>query len=301
MTAVLRDLPGIRMIYQIGSIRHPGISDIDIVAVFDDDARVEGDVRDALPPASAYFFTHRPMGILGTDFETYRRYTLFDYRLLWKRPGYTLPGVEELTAAERRALEVQIGYEYLVKMFMYLSVRRAYGVVGVRSLLLQASAIRYDLAFLSIDSGEVYDLVETLVGWREQWFDAPPAGADVRAWIEAFHAALYRLLEAVSGTHTLYMLGRGGARLARHMRLVQAPCLRFEHRGVLLPRLLSHAGRLYYALQNRLNRFVFYLPASASALPDVVRERFECIRRMEAGVAARLPRFMPPCSNVRLY
>ena len=57
MCEALSDIPGLKSIYQIGSISTPGISDIDLVSIFGDGEQVLANPRSAISLQALNFFS----------------------------------------------------------------------------------------------------------------------------------------------------------------------------------------------------------------------------------------------------
>ena len=57
VVAELSNRPDVVSIYQVGSVKHPGISDVDLRVVFADDAVFDSDPRAKLGDDGRYLFT----------------------------------------------------------------------------------------------------------------------------------------------------------------------------------------------------------------------------------------------------
>ena len=175
--------PGLLSIYQIGSISIPGISDIDMVAVFQDDAACDRNPLKELSRSERYLFVHGLYGVSTKHFHKAQCYTFFhNYNLLWgERLSFW---GKNLSKKKIRTLKIQIALEYLLKVYINITVERTYGIVKVRNLLLHTKALLYDLEFLGISSGRLYDLVEGMVTSRNNWFKSKPEKESVEVILE---------------------------------------------------------------------------------------------------------------------
>lgn len=285
----LRAEPAVQAVYQVGGIRTPGISDVDLLVVFRDDAECRLDPRAGLSARELYLFPHSQFGLPARHFAGAIRFGFFhDYRLLHGQEQAA--GGAALAAAEAAAVNRQAGLEYLLKMFISMSVERAYGIARVRNLLLLGRALLYDLEYVGAAGSGVGRLVERVIEWREQWFTAPPAAAEIRRWFEEMYRELEALLADLLGRLPLFAPAWASLAIAGNMRIVPAAHLAVVHRGRRLPPALGSLGRRYFNIQHRFNRFEFRLPVTGEA-PAAVRQRHELVAAMGEYNRARLPAF----------
>jgi hypothetical protein len=295
----LRCEPAVLAVYQVGAVRTPGISDVDLLVIFRDDADCALDPLAGLADAARYVFAHSQFGMPARHFAGAVRFGFFhDYRLLHGTAQQ--PEGVALAAADREAVDRQAGIEYLLKLFVTMSVERRYGIVKVRNLLLLGRSLRYDLDYVGAGDSRVGSLVDEIVAWREQWFRRRPSDDLLRRWF----AEMYRELEALLGEllvrAPLYLPDWVDLRIADNMELRPAARLGVGHRGVTLPAMLGGLGRRYFNLQHRFNRFAFDVPVTRDAAP-AVRERHEFIAEMGAYNRRRLPYFNPTPSALTIF
>lgn len=156
----------IKSIYQIGSISTPGISDIDLVCVFEDGAVFKEDIRKSLNKDEKYLLCHNLFGMYESNFIEAQKYTFFhNYKLLY---GYNY-NIESLNNDE---LKHQIAMEFLTRFLFTLTSQIKLNVIKTRSLLLQVKALLYDLEFLGIHSGSFYNTIQDIINLRNEWFVA---------------------------------------------------------------------------------------------------------------------------------
>ena len=110
MVEKLRRQEEVISIFQIGSISHPGISDIDLVVVFKENGTFHLDPLEGLSKTERYLFIHTPFGVSKTDLKEAQRYTFFqNWRLLW---GEKLIGEgNNLSEEETKRLKIQTALE----------------------------------------------------------------------------------------------------------------------------------------------------------------------------------------------
>lgn len=295
----LRKEPGVRSIFQIGSVSTPGISDVDMVVIFDDDTDYKADPLDGFSGAEAYLFTHRLYGAPRSLFRESQSYTFFhNYRLIWGEEPETAARVPD--DADVRQLRTQTALEYLMKMYINMTVARVFRVIKLRSLFLHVNAVRYDLEFLNASTGPLATLTERLVGYRSTWFDGSLSAPDVLPDVRSFYRELETFLAEQVGRFGFYLPQQDEFRLARSIVLRPGDELGFRHEGMVLPGVLSRLGRTYFSLQHRLNRFRFELPAITSGLPGPISGHFRLASKLSDYNRRHLPNFAPLTTSLNL-
>lgn len=291
---------GVRAVYQVGGIRSPGISDVDLLVVFADDANCRFNPLHGLDADESYLFPHAQFGLTERHFRRASRYGFFhDYQL---RAGGPIASLDApLTGDEARLVRQQSGLEYLVKMFINISIERAYGIVRIRNLLLMARALLYDLEDLGVKSGPVVDLVQQVIDWRTRWFVSRPSDADLERWFEAFAAELGVLIRSLCPPHSLCVPADASLRISANVEIVAGAPVRVEHRGIVLPSALGDLGRKYFNIQHRFNRFTAYVPLERAAIPPILRARHALVAEMTAHNRQHLPHFMPVSTALAIF
>ena len=143
MVEKLRRQEGIISIFQIGSIIHPGISDIDMVVVFKENGVSHLNPLQGLSKTERYLFNDPPFGVSETDLIEAQRYMIFqNSRLLWGEKIYK--GGGHLCEEEIKCLKIQTALEYLIQNYINLTVLRAYGIFNVRGAFVkyESNALR---------------------------------------------------------------------------------------------------------------------------------------------------------------
>ena len=294
----LRRVKGLVSVYQVGGVDAPGISDIDLLAVFEEDAVVTWDPRAGLSRDDRYLFMHRLLGVSRRHFSEAQRYTLYHhYRLRW---GEALPlGGSDFGPVEVAQLKRQIALEFLVWNYVAKAVDKAYGMASVRELLLTVYALRHDMEYLAVVEGSLFDLIRQVVAWRHVWFEKPLDGDALNAWFAAFYPALHAFLTVALDDQKLFIPAWASPRYAPHIRLVRGETLACAHRGIMLPLGTPLPPRAYRLTMHALNRFRFTIPATDRA-GDVLQDRFRVLRTVTIHNGARLKRFDSPGSALTL-
>jgi hypothetical protein len=273
--------PGVIAIFQIGSISNPGISDIDMLAVFEDGTEYKLDPLRDLSKLDRYLFSHGLYGISKTYFHDAQRYTFFhNYSYLWGKEELQIAD-NDLSTEEVQTLKTQTALEYFVKMYVNIVVQHTYGIAKVRVLLLEAKALLHDLQFLNISSGIIFDLIKTVILWRDQWFEKKPNGKSLKKWFSAFYKELSDVLQVIFQSEKFYLQEEANLSIARNITLVPAKRLGYSHGGICLPSMFAGFGRKYFNLEHRFNNFNFYIPVTHAGCCKIINRRFEFLRTIK--------------------
>jgi len=300
MVEKLSKQTAIRSIFQIGSVNSPGISDIDMLVVFEDGTECNLNPLEDLSKIECYLFSHNLYGASRTHFSEAQRYTFFhNYNLLW---GDQLPfGQNDLSQEQIQTLKTQIALEYLIRMFVNSTVERIYGIVRARGLLVLVKALSYDLEFLNVSSGRLFDLVQTIIDWRKNWFEDRPDKQTFKKWFREFCAALTAFLEIELRKKAFHLPELANVRIARNMVLEASKTFGYTHAGTRLPAIFGGLGRKYFNVQHRFNTFRFRIPVATSYVPAVLHNRFVFAGEMNRANREALPYFMPLTSSLNIF
>jgi hypothetical protein len=300
MLDYLRSMDGVIAVYQVGGISTPGISDVDLVAVFEDGSRCFANPMRDLPSSWRYLFTHGLYGVLKEHFSGAIHYSFFQgFKHIW---GLRLSlEVERLNNDDIRKLKTQIALEYLVRWFISLSVERTYGILRLRGLLLHAKAALFDLEFLNVQQGRLRDMILEFIGLRRSWFENKPRDQRLILLIDQLYEELESFLRRSLSDRLLYLPSKGPVYLSRNITILPAVNFKVEHRGFPLPPHLKKLGRKYFNLQHRFNRFVFFLPFQYKNIPQILEASFQFRRTMAEHNQASLPNFLPLSTSLSWY
>lgn len=298
---VLAGLPGIRSVYQIGGVSTPGISDIDMVAVFADGVSCPVDPRHGHTGTDSYLFAHHLYGAAIGQMPGILAHSAFhNYRHL---AGERLECVEQASqgsAEEDGLLKTQIAQEFLVRMYINMAQRLAYRVVKLRGFFLQVKAIRYDLDFLGVTGGRLAEVTDEFITVRNQWFAAPATTEHLSLLLLEFQSALEEFLARLLSEQPLYLPGARSYTVAPGQTLAVAPRLAWRRWGLALPGWLGVLSPRIINLQNRLNRFEFEVPARTTGLPPLLTSRFALISELRDYNRRHLPHFAVLTSSLNV-
>ncbi|MCX6276448.1 MAG: hypothetical protein NTV09_14710 [Bacteroidetes bacterium] len=286
-----------KAVYQVGGISSPGISDLDMVVVFQDNAMVEENLLAGLTKEEQYLFIHNLYGISERKFAEAEQFAFYhQYELL---AGVDLRSHSRLPAPDIEELKIQIALEFMVKMHVTLFLQSSYGVLRMRDLLLHVKALQYDLDFLGVTGDKVNRHISQVLEWRNSWFKSLPAERDILAWWKAFYTDFDRLLRDKFASLPFYLPAQTSYSIAKNILLLPSEDrISSSHKGLILPKLLSLIGKKYFRLQNRLNRFQFNIPVKSDHFPDVIEKKFRFEKDIVDYNKKYLPHFLPITSSL---
>ena len=299
MVRKLRKQDGVVSIFQIGSINSPGISDIDMLVVFEDATECNLNPLEDLSKIERYLFSHNLYGASRAYFCEAHRYTFFhNYNLLW---GDELSVPEsDLSKEQIQALKTQIAYEYLLQMYISMTVKLTYGIFRIVGLLRQVNALRYDLEFLNVNSGGLLDLIEILISWRDHWFKNKPTIQMLKIWIDDFYKQLSEFLREILKTTKFYLPIWANLCITRNITLVPSEHFRYVHKGITMPSFLGGLGRKYFNLQHRFNSFRFQIPITSQMIPGIIEKRLGFLRQMKDTNCIELRHFVSMTTSLNI-
>jgi len=289
----------VESIYQIGSISNPGISDIDIMVIFKDRASLTRDVRSELQPEERYLFSHWLYGVHASNFAIAQRYSFFEnYRRLYGKQQ--IINIRDSSDCNVLRIKHQVAIEFILRMYMLLAIQLTYKVIKVRSLLLTAKAVGYDLYYLGIENGRVRDLVSQLNNWRSVWFCRPPEMEEIVEWTLSFFMEIEKLLRVCLADIGFYHVIANRYRATRNLYVFNRQSLSYTHSGIVMPSYLAPLCSKWFRIQNRLNTFHFNVPIHNVEDDRVLKEKMAVENRLVIEGNRYLPCFLPLTSSLRL-
>ena len=235
---------GICSIYKVGGLNDPGISDIDILVIFEDSIICNIDPLIGVNKLHEYLFTHQIFGTSESNFhKSLQIFPFHNYTLIW---GQELAlGKNDSHHKNNANVTTQIALEYLLKMYINMTIERTYKMVKVRSLLLHTKALLFDLEYLGINSGKIIDLIKVLIEWRENWF----ARNIDQIMISAWHNELYFVLESIL-THLLverylYVPSWANLRIALNIEMSEQEIENAYLKGYAIIRIKGQQTKVY--------------------------------------------------------
>ncbi len=286
----IREFPGVIGIIRFGSLMSPGISDIDLLVVFEDDTRCDLKPLERFPPGYAHLLSH---GVDAMSWSFYRdtpNYTFwFNSKCIWG-DAERLHIKPARSRDEEEALKIQTAIEYVITNYIDLTLQVSYGIIKLRAMLQHLKGLAYDLEFLDITSGPLHEAVAKLRVWMARWQERKPAVAELSEWIRSFYGIFTAFVKEQTAMHPVYVPLRASYSYTRNVELIPGASAEWRRSGLPLPGALFFLGRRYYNLQHRLNRWTFTFPMKHQA-PEIVEKRFEYFRNMKRYNVHHFPGF----------
>lgn len=297
MATRIRQIPSLRSLYQIGSVSTPGISDLDLVAVFADGSTVDTDPTAELTDSARYLFIHKIYGCSESQLAKAWRFSAFQtHRLL---AGERLPDVSP-EPPPGDEIRTQLTLEYLVKLFINLSLQKEYRVIKVRSVLLHVKACLEDLEWLKAHGTELHTETLRLIGWRADWFRSRLSDKEFVNWFLNYLKLLTDFLDSQLKQRGFYAPHPAPVTVGRNLRLVAGDSLFVRREGSNLSFLRPFFGKKYSNLMNRLNRFNVYVPLRESVPSGAIKDYFDFLSSLKEHNRNYLPEFYPLASSLKL-
>ena len=284
-------------VYQMGSVKDPGISDLDLICIFKNDSENKNDYRINLSQDEKMILTHGLFGVEKKDLKEALPYNLMSNLQLLGGEDMNLGTLKSIS---HQGLNTQIAFEYLIKMFITLDTQKTLKIVKLRSFLLLAKAISFDLNLLNISEGKLHDLVEKVFNYRSIWYTDQPDKKEIISLIIDFHKEIRLLLEQLFNVEKFY-LPVNEINLPGNFNIQKADYFKSSHKGFILPSQLKFLGKKYINLQYRLNQFQYSIPFDIPEDDSIIKNRFEFTQYLVDKNRKNYPAFFPIMSSLSIY
>ena len=289
-----KNLPNIESIYQMGSVREPGISDLDVICVFKDESNCNINMRSEISDEEKKILTHSLFGIEKRYFKQALNYNLASNLNLLHGED-----LETLTIANKN-IERQVALEYMLRMYLSLSEQIFYGLVKLRSFLLLGKAIKFDLDLLNVTEGELFDLVNKILSFRSIWFTDIPSQKVLEDLIFSFQNELDLFLQKELKKGSFFLP-------TEKICFPEGYCVekstRFEYfrKGFVLPSFFKLIGKKYINLQRRFGSVNYLIPFSIPAKNSDIDQRFHFGKKLYEINKENYPYFLPLNSSLSIF
>ncbi len=297
MAEWLLQFPEVCSVYQVGSVAAPGISDLDLVVVFQDDQKFAVQPLNSLTPSGKYLFIHNLYGCSKNQFAQAQRFSFFGtFKLL---AGEKFPEHSTISNLSN-SLKTQVALEFLVKMYVNLILQIEYKTLKARSLLLHVKGLLFDLEFLGVQSGSLYNCIQDCMEIRKKWFDRENSAAALINWVDRFMPALHSFLQEQMKQHVLYVSPSSSLQIARNIQLKNSDALGYTRTGFPLPFGSLIFGEKIHNALNKFNNFQIKCPYSQENLPTDIEEYFNFIDTCRKYNQSYLPHFFTLSSSLHV-
>ncbi|MCB9211463.1 MAG: hypothetical protein H6609_19025 [Ignavibacteriales bacterium] len=289
VTKSLVNCNGIITLYSFGNITDPGISDIDIIAVFEDNARCDIDPLADLNYEERYLFSHSVFSITSSSFNELLKFCPpIKFDLIY---GESIDNQYNVVCKEE--IKSQTALEYLFINYIARNIENKYQYVKVRNFLLSAKAIKYDLELLNIKNELINEVIEEIIGLRKRWFylDNPlKTFLDVySSFFKEYNAFFPKLLRNKS----IYFPQIKDYNFARNIIVSQGKAISYNFKN-LFPFLKLFRNYSYYkSILSRTTEFNFNVPMMSSSHNSLQMDRFGFYDSLITNCNKRFPNFTP--------
>ncbi|MFM7217725.1 MAG: hypothetical protein ACKO1U_06880 [Bacteroidota bacterium] len=294
----IKQIDGLVAVYSIGSVGAPGISDIDLVVVFEDATVWKEELRSGMSPFQRNLFVHAAYGTCKSLLLEGQRYTFF-------KPYKLLHGSDLLYGANfpepDGEVRDQVALEYLLRFFLSMKMQKAYRQLRVRSLLLNAKGAAIDLLHLSDGDLQVRRLTDELMALRQQWFlsKSPPLKEFVR-WFEELYEWFPHFMKDQFSRRPFYLPENKVYAIARNLNIQSGDRLEIVSHVRRFSLLRPITGRRYFNLLNRFSSFQLMVPVSKENIPAAIAGYFDYNLRHRLFQHAHLPGCLPLTNSLHL-
>ena len=290
-----RKTEGLRTIYRLGNITTPGISDIDILFVFENGCRCTINGLEDLPRDERRLFTHGIMAMPEKFLSQNNYYTIWSrHDVIW---GKHYGAGQVRNSEEEKSLGVQTAMEFFLANYIDLEIQEAYGIFKLRALLQHMKGLLYDLELIGQEDAVIKAPLLELKEMIRIWFDEPDSIRKISIWLQTFLPMFRDYLKGLFMKQALYFPSMEQYRIANNITLINGNSLKSQRQGWLLPAGLGVLGRKYFKIQHRMNRFIITCPITHQSAP-ITAQRFDFLREMKAYNRTHLPNFMTMTTSI---
>lgn len=287
---------GVKAVYRFGNITIPGISDLDILVVFNASTTSHLNGFESIDEKHKKLFTHGIMAIREDHFLKNLFYTI------WSQP-VLLEGIPEKEGPQRNsdedaAVKKQTGLEFLLAHYIDMAVQLRYRIFKLRALLQHTKGLIMDLEFLGINDSPIHPLCRELREKTLHWFEKDNPDKFLDNWIIQFSKKYFDLCEEIFNDRAIYLPGSDEFKIAKNIIIKKGNALKHSDSGILIPDIGLLPERKYFKLLNRFNHFQFTVPLTDKSEHRILRDRFLFLKEMKAHNRQYLPNFMTITTSV---
>lgn len=282
-------------VYQIGSVGHPGISDLDLICVFKDGSSCFTNLRKELNLNEQKILTHGVFGVEESNFSDAINFTLLSNLTF-------LAGVDGNWEVNNsiRDFDRQIAIEYMIKMLLTLDFQIHIGLVKLRAFLLLAKGIAFDLELLGIQSGNLYVNVEKVMKYRDTWFESNYTDKEMEDFILEFRDSLEEAVQREVEKSTFY-LPKIRNRVNGVFEINKGKKFHTGYSGLRFPGQLRFLGRRYISLQFRTSISTLTIPYEIPEVGSPENKRFLFDQKLVLNNRSRFPHFIPLTTSLCVH
>lgn len=267
----LSQFPEVKSVYQLGSVKEPGISDLDILVVFEENVKIEQTLIPELTQNEKYILTHSLFGVTKDKVNIALKYTYFtNFKLLF---GEDLGIISSEQFEENSLFKTQISLEFLSVFYISLSKQIDIGIIKFRAFLLNVKGLKIDFELLGIRSEKIDFQINKFLSIRSEYFDKNFTDKYLIDLIVEFYFTLKQCFDELFELFPFY-LPRVEFKISKNVKLIKNNQFKHNFSGLVLPNNLSFLGKKYINLQNKWLKFNFLIPFQIPEKQSIFELRF---------------------------
>jgi hypothetical protein len=288
----------IKSIYQIGSVKTPGISDLDFIFVFKDDVHFGKDIKNRQDIVYNYIILHNPFGISEKHWNIHNTFSLFSgYKHIYGKNN-----LQKDYKSPAPRVQIQIALEYILRFFITLSMQIQLNVLKVRSLLLEVTALVKDLEILNTPLDELDVTLKQLLYLRENWFLNKDNYSKFKLNITDFYIQLKSYLPDLLTQFSFYIPVEEHINYLKNFKITRNKDFRFASNGIgRYFSFLNMGSKIFFNFANRFQSYELYMPwVSDLNHSDILYMKYVYDRDILIYNRTYLPFFLPLKSSFHI-
>jgi hypothetical protein len=290
----ISNIEGVISIYQIGGVNDLGISDLDFVIIFQDNYEVYSNPFKRNNLSDKYILCHNPYGAGESLFEKSLMFSFYhNYKHIF---GKKFEIYNKLKPKLQQKIKTQLALEFLLRMYINLTIQKKYNIIKLRSLLLHIKGIVYDFEFLSYFPTETSSLIDEGMHFRKHWFNNMFDEKIIINWFTRLYDNFEIMLGNLLQEKNIYFEQEKFIS-SKNISINKSNILSNTKKGFVFNFPLPISENNKFKLNNRLNSFVFHVPFSLK--PDnIISEYFKFQKETFRYTKQFLPHYLPMVSSL---
>jgi len=293
LIVMVKKEPSVSAIYRLGNVNHPGISDIDLLVVFKDATSCVLNPREQLNEKDKYLLTHEVAGASETLFSEVLPFVFWDnLNCIWSESEATSASTKVWTPEEEKLLKRQIAMEFLIKLFIELSIQQKYGVIKLRSILQEIKGLRYDLQFLDIYNQDINKMMKEFLEMLDEWFTKPFEPKTFSIWLKRFSQEIQKTLLNLSEQNIkLWLPEERAYPYGKNVVLSKGNDQTLKFQGLFLPSYFISKNKRIFNAHRRLNSFAMNINFTTEDQSGLFQQRMDNFKRYKEFNRTHFPHF----------
>lgn len=245
----------VHSIKQIGSVSNPGISDLDFLIIIRDNYFVNDNFMSTLTRDEKYLMIHPPFCVPEKYMENIKKFTLFF--------------VKESKINDD--VSMHIALEYLLKLYITITIQLNIGIVKLRSLLLEIKAAHSDVIMFNNHYEILQDII-FFVELRNSYFEKPRNEIEIINRLKQLYNNLELFLKY---NLPKYFYTNEGYFENKNISVIKNNSFNVRISKRLNPfAMVKWNNKLYFKLLNKFYSYKFYIPCKNAVHNSIIKEKF---------------------------